>query len=335
LDGKILESVIASLSDAGVEVTEVSTDLPADASSDARLRLSLGDRSYSYDLEVKAKVSAASIYRKQLQPGRRLLLVAPHISDRVGDSLREQGVHYVDSAGNMFLKDDGLLLDVRGRRGPTTRPGVSGQPLRAFKASGLKVVFALLADPDLVAAPFRDIARVGGVSLGTVHWVLSELETAGYVTTDPRRLHRTRHLLDRWVEAYTFNLWPRLTLAVFDAADPRWWQNADESIRSGGAQWGGETAAHMSNPRLQPRRAVIYAPEVPKTLAMEFRFRRAEGEGGVEIRRRFWSFGSDHSLTVPAPLTYGDLIASDDPRLAEAAADLRENDALLQRLDRG
>jgi hypothetical protein len=68
---------------------------------------------------------------------------------------------------------------------------------------------------------------------------------------------------------------------------------------------------------------------------MHYRFRKADGDGGVEIRQRFWHLPTDSSLTVPSPLIYGDLIASGDPRLAEAAADLRENDALLQRLDRG
>jgi hypothetical protein len=87
--------------------------------------------------------------------------------------------------------------------------------------------------------------------------------------------------------------------------------------------------------RLHPKRAVIYAPDVPKRLATEYRFRRSEGEGSVEVRQRFWLLPADPSLTVPTPLIYADLVASGDPRLAEAAADLRESDALLQRLDRG
>lgn len=192
-----------------------------------------------------------------------------------------------------------------------------------------------MADPNLVAATYRELARASGVSLGTVHWVWNELEVAGYGTTAPRGLYRTRNLLDRWVEAYSLDLSPRLNLARFDATDPTWWRKADDALRSSNAQWGGETAVHRLDRRLLPKRAVIYASEVPKKLAVEFRFRKAEGEGGVEVRQRFWNLPVDPSLTVPTPLIYADLVASADPRLAEAAANLRKTDALLQRLDRG
>jgi hypothetical protein len=97
-------------------------------------------------------------------------------------------VHYVDSVGNMYLKGDGLLLDVRGRRGPSVRPGTPGQPLRTFKPSGLKVVFALLAEPELIRAPYRELSHASGISLGTVQWVMTELETVGYATVKPRQL---------------------------------------------------------------------------------------------------------------------------------------------------
>jgi len=332
-DSELLDSALARLEDAGAGVREMSPD-QGDV-NDALIQLELADHVFLYEVQLKSKISPASAHVNRPVTGRRPLLVAPHVSGTVGDALRSQDVHYVDSVGNMYLRGEGVLLDVRGRSGPAARPGTPGRPLRAFKSSGLKIVFALLADPELVAAPYRDVAEASGVSLGTVQWVLSELEAAGYVTTVPRRLYRTRSLLDRWVEAYSFDLYPRLTLASFDAADPSWWKEADDTLRAAGAEWGGETAAHKINPRLQPKRAVVYAPDIPQRLATEYRFRKAEGEGGVEIRQRFWRLRAGPSLTVPTPLIYGDLVASADPRLVEAAVDLRRNDALLQRLDRG
>lgn len=333
-DSELLNEALAHLTHAGVTVAE--TSYGTDDDRDALLQLRVADRRYVYDVQLKRKISPASALVSRPSPGRGVLLVAPHVSDKVGEALRKQGVHYVDSVGNMYLQGEGLLLDVRGRRGPKIpSPGNPGQGLRAFKPSGLKVVFVLLADPDLITAPYREIAQASGVSLGTVHWVLNELEVGGYATAVPRQLYRTRNLFDRWVEAYTFDLWPRLILARFDAMDRVWWTGADDALRAADAQWGGETAAHHLIPRLRPKRAVIYAQEVPRKLAVEYRFRKPEGEGGVEIRQRFWRFPADPSLIVPTPLIYADLAASADPRLAEAATDLRESDALLQRLDRG
>ncbi|WP_433371743.1 type IV toxin-antitoxin system AbiEi family antitoxin [Actinoplanes sp. CA-142083] len=329
----MLDAALARLADAGATVAEIAAD---DSNAGGRLlRLTLNGGTLTYEVQLRSKISPASAHTFRPSPDRQLLLIAPHISDQAGEVLRQQHVHYVDSVGNMYLRGDGLLLDVRGRRGPSIQPGTPDKPLRAFKSSGLKVIFTLLADPDLIAAPYREISQAGGVSLGTVQWVLAELENAGYATLKPRRLYRTRSLFNRWVEAYAFDLWPRLALASFDAMDPDWWKNADDSVRAAGALWGGESAAHRINPRLRPKRAVLYAPEVPRQLAMDYRFRKPQGEGGVQIRQMFWRLPANHSLTVPTPLIYGDLVASADPRLTEAATDLRENDALLQRLDRG
>lgn len=331
-DKKLLDTALVHLADAGLAVGEISFGAP---DRDALVPLTFADRTVVYRVQLKNKISPASASAIRSVPERRTLLVAPHVSEGIGDALRQQDVHYVDSVGNMYLNDDGLLLDVRGRRGPAIQPGTTGRPLRAFKASGLKVIFALLADPELTVASYREISHASGVSLGTVQWVLTELETAGYATIKPRQLHRTRSLFDRWVEAYTFELAPRLVLATFEATDPSWWRKADDDLWTAGAKWGGETAAHRINARLQPKRAVIYAPEVPRKLAIDYRFRKSEGEGTVEIRKLFWRLPLNSSLTVPTPLIYADLVASGDPRLTEAAADLRENDALLRRLDRG
>lgn len=317
----LLAAALAHLEAAGLGVAEA---------GDSLVRVTFAAETRLYEVQLKAKVSPATAHAAD----RPVLVVAPHVPDGAADALRRQDVHYVDSVGNMYLRWNGLLLDVRGRRGPAgPQPGAPGRPLRAFKQGGLKILFTLLSDPEMAAAPYREIAMASVTSVGTVHWVLKELEEAGYVAD--RRLHRTRDLLGRWVEAYTFELWPRLTLGYFDAPDPGWWTRADDAVRAAGAQWGGETAAHHLNPHLRPGRAVLYAPQIPRQLSLDQRFRKADESGNVEVRQRFWSHPPASALLVPTPLIYADLVASADPRQQEAAADLRKNDALLQRLDRG
>jgi len=55
---------------------------------------------------------------------------------------------------------------------------------RLFKASGLKVVFALLSRPRLVNAPLREIASDSGVSLGTMAGIIEELKKRLYLVED-------------------------------------------------------------------------------------------------------------------------------------------------------
>ena len=173
------------------------------------------------------------------------------------------------------------------------------------------------------------------MSLGTVSMVFHDLKRAGYLHTgdEGRQLHRVSQLFDRWVEAYGLDLFPRLSLGRFDSADANWWRNADEAMRAEGAQWGGELAAHLLNPQLRPATATLYANALPRRLILDHRLRKADGEGNVEVRQRFWTLARPSPRPiVPSTLIYADLVASGDPRQLEAAADLREHDDLLRRL---
>ena len=331
----ILNTAIERLREAGLEVRKLAR---ADAGYDAVLEITTPAGTETYAVRTPLRVSPGLAATTPPSNDSRPLIVTEYIPEPVAESLRRQDVHYVDTAGNAYLRSQGFLLDIRGRPRPNRpRPGDRGRPLRAFRAKGLEVLFVLLADPDAIAGNYRNITRASAASLGTVHWVVKELEEAGYVAADgDRKLHRSRDLLSRWVEAYTLDLYPRLTLATFDAQDPMWWKTADEAMRANDAQWGGETAVHRTYKRLRPGRAIVYANTVPTRLATEYRFRKAPESGNVEVRQRFWTLASDRTdIVVPSPLIYADLVASGDPRQLEAAAHLREHDALLRRLDNG
>lgn len=336
-DEELLTSALGRLAEAELHAVVEGERGAADADFDALVRVGAPVGTELYGVQLKTKVSPGSAAAIHPKGDRRLLVVSPYVSDSVAEVWRSRDIHYVDSAGNMYLRWPGLLVDVRGRRRPSTpQPSQVGRPLRAFKSSGLRILFALLSDPGIVSAPYRDIGHHSGASLGTVQWVFKELERAGYVHSGPdgRRLHRVRDLFSRWVEAYALDLWPRLTLGHFESPDPMWWTKADEAMRAEGAQWGGETAAHRMNSHLRPGKAVVYASTLPRRLIIGHRLRKSGVDGNVEIRERFWNFPQPSSqLTVPTPLIYADLVASADPRQLEAAAYLRDHDDLLRRLD--
>jgi len=54
---------------------------------------------------------------------------------------------------------------------------------RAFKVRGLQILFALLCNPGLENQPLREMAKVADVALGTVQWVLKDLNTMGYASS--------------------------------------------------------------------------------------------------------------------------------------------------------
>jgi hypothetical protein len=332
----LLEAAARHLREAGLEVTTRPTGR-AGKGIDARVTVAGPSGEVTFDVQMTSRASAASVALIEPATRDRTLIVAPYVQESVGELMRQLGVQFADGAGNAFLRRNGLFIDVRGRRrSDAPRPNDQGRPLRAFRNKGLRILFVLLVNPRIRSGSYRDIAYASGASIGTVHWVMKELEGTGFVASDgERRLHRQRGLFNRWVSAYTLDLYPRLTLAIFDAQDPKWWAKADEDLRAAHAQWSGEVAAQRTYSLLRPGRALVYASSTPSRLAIDHRFRKADGPGDVEIRQHFWSLHSDPSdIVAPAPLVYADLIASGDPRQLEAAAHLREHDAHLRRLDR-
>jgi len=323
------------LSKAISRLREVGLDVRIDSGAGALvIHHPEGDMAFEPRVVLRAGPSTAQLSpQSQLPP----LMIAPFVTAHTADIWRRQMIAFVDTAGNMHLRGPGLFIDVRGRPRPDDATS-SPRTLRAFKNNGLRIIFALLCDPKLVASPYREIAHLSGTSLGTVHGVLNELHAMGYLSSGEanRRLRRSHDLFRRWADAYAIDLCPRLTIAAFDAPDPTWWRHSTEAVQANGGQWGAEVAAHLLGSRLLPARAAIYASDVPSELVIQQRFRRASGDGNVEIRKRFWSFPlPQDSPVVPTPLIYADLLASGDPRAIEAAEYLKENDEVLRRLTDG
>lgn len=330
-DPSVLDDVFAALSAHGVDVRVVGR--PPRGGGDVALVLEWRGHTHEYVAEVADRTTAATVSRIAATLPRKALLVAPHVPPPVAMACREHGVHFADTAGNVFLDWGDLLLDVEGRRpqrGPAAR---ADRRLRAFQPSGLRIVFALLCRPDLAAAPYRAISEAAGVSVGSVHLVVKELADNGWVEERGGRvLHRTRELFDRWADGYVLNLDRRLVLGHYNTGDPRPWLAGRIDVAEFGGQWGGENAAAILGTNLRPANAIVYLPVLPDDVLRRHRLRRTVPGGTIVFRERFWRFDGDRDV-VPVPLVYADLVASGDPRQVEAARELRERDDDLRRID--
>ncbi len=273
--------------------------------------------------EVKTQLTAAAlgpVLAKMRRYGRPALLVTDYVNPKLAERLREQEVFFLDGAGNAFVRDRGLYVFVTGRRNELERQRFQ-QRVRAFRPSGLKLIFALLSRPEMVGADYRTLAQATGVALGTVQWVMRDLTAASFV----RRVDRTRRvlvrpaeLLESWAQGYAQDLRPRLLLGRFATADVGWWKQTDP--RKYGCLWGGEPAGARLTGFLKPGTLTLYADAVPAKLLIHQRFKRAE-DGQVEVLKKFWRFadaGEERGM-VPAVLAYADLLAVGDSRTVEAA----------------
>lgn len=302
--------------------------------ADAIVEIEANGQRYPYAVEIKRVDRFAilndvknqhALYGQANQP----LLVAPRITMETAEKCRELDLQFIDAAGNAYLRGPGLYVFVKGQR------PIEGEDLlligqegkRAGTATHLRVIFALLCQPELLNAPYRDIVQAAGVALGTIGWVFKNLTDRGFTTGGTRKggrimLEREK-LIDEWVTTYPIKLRPKLNPRRFKAPKPDWWKALD--ITQYGAQWGTEVAAEKLTGYLRPGTTTIYlhkekGPHNLTKLVAENRL-RPDTEGDIEILDAFWGFDDEQQMTqtVPPLLAYADLIATLDPRNREAA----------------
>ena len=283
-------------------------------------------------------------------PGQGLL-VADYVNPNMAMKLKQEKIQFIDTAGNAYLNVHPLYVFIKGNkpladaivttqtmdnqiRAPQGRHitrlprGGKGMKTRAFTNTGLKVIYAFLCHPELVTAPYREIAERADVAVGTVGWVITDLKELGFLqgkaNKDDRQLRNLWKLLDRWVEAYPENLQPKQFIGGFIADNPYWWKEVD--IEKYHGYWGGEIAGAKYTDYLQPEIVTVYAQDdTYKKLILEQRLRpagmRPQAKGTwVELYKAFWNdtLNQDKQIVHPV-LAYADLIATGDTRNHEVA----------------
>lgn len=249
-----------------------------------------------------------------------LLLVTRQLTPEKVDQFHEQGIQFLDEAGNAFINKPPFFIFIKGNRlpGGNKAPAVG----RAFKQTGLRVLYALLCNPGLEGETYRVIAARTKVALGMVNWIMKELATLGLLLETcggrARRLIDKERLLERWVTAYAEQLRPKLILGRY-RGPAGWWQNA--TLNPEVALWGGEVAAAKLTGYLKPQELIIYADkENPAAVLIPNRLKK-DPQGDLELICRFWlpETVTAHGDMVHPLLVYADLIATGNQRNLETA----------------
>ena len=161
--------------------------------------------------DVRVVADQLNRMRQHLGPAHandRLLLLAPHVRPQHAAVLERADIDYLDLAGNAHLQTPGLLVHVEGRQPPKEAAPAPGRPQKGW----IKVVMAILVDPDLMTAPLRAVADRADAALGTVAICMNDLTARGLVQDGKqgRRVVDRQALVALWVQAYVDVLRPKL-----------------------------------------------------------------------------------------------------------------------------
>jgi hypothetical protein len=281
---------------------------------------------------IRSREDVRAVVAKSATADVPILLATTYLTPALADECVDQGLQFIDLAGNLYVHAPGQYILVTGRpANPDIRrlASRSGRPAISASASALRMIFVLLSAPELINRPYREIASSAGVALGTVGSVFDDLRERGVLAgAHDRRLLDPAALREEWVINYSLRLLPKLNVQRFAVGDPSWWQHAE--LPAGQAWWSGEVAAAKLTGQLRPGSQTLYVEPTARTavtMALAKRHRlRADSAGTLEIIDAFWHLDDTRTerLTAPPLLVYADLQRTREPRNVEAAALIRD-----------
>lgn len=300
-----------------------------EADRDGFLKLH-ADPGHTYELpfEVKPVIDRRDQLLRFKARHSNSLLITRSLSNAMVSECREIGLQFIDHAGNCFLRQPGLYIYVSGRREiERENPAVT----RGLTPAALRLVFAILARPDILHSSVRRMAEVASISHGSVGGALAMLEEMGFLSSPrsgQRMLVAPQRWLDAWTEGYLGRLRPKLETIRMSSADPLTVLLGRVTPRMREVAVGGELAAAYRSFGLKPGTLGLYVdfrdPRLLKELVQELKLRR-DPQGPVELVSMFWNTNELPSFpTVPDALIYADLVGMGDARTMEVAEKLRK-----------
>lgn len=291
---------------------------------------------YTFRANIKLNLTKAALTMTALDsPNQestvsKEILVARYITPQMSEHIKGLNMPFLDTAGNAYLNEGDLFVSVKGSKLKQT----SAQPplKRPFKTAGLRVIFALLCNPGLEKASFRNISMAANVALGSVSSVVQDLKQIGHMIENKdqgRQLVDKKELLNKWIMVYPEQLRPKILISRYESIEPtsnNWWQNVETNAN---LYWSGEIAAKRFLPDLQPSLVTVYIKQPLNEFLHQYQLRNAL-DGNIEILDTFWGFDDKQpaSNMVPPLLIYADLIASGNPKNLEIAKLIYEKEVL-------
>ncbi len=284
-------------------------------------------REKDYDLQFNAeviplinKIKLGIIKNRLDQLGNIPLLITLIANNETTELLRNIGINFIDVAGNAYIKVPPLYINIKGQK-ITIEKKLAGNATGIFQTAGLQIIFALLCNPKLEKNPYREIAEMANVALGTVQVTMKYLEKHGFLINDKiqgKKLVNKDNLLKEWVLGYPEKLKPKYYAGKFQIDNPEIIKTID--LKYFGALFGGETAAAQLTNYLRPLIHTVYIGDKLGEFILRNHLKK-NPNGNIEVVKKFWNFNDDNEIKniVPTILIYTDLIITGDPRNIETA----------------
>ncbi|HEY1202727.1 MAG TPA: type IV toxin-antitoxin system AbiEi family antitoxin [Niastella sp.] len=303
-----------------------------DSEMDASITIGFGGVEHRFNVEIKGEMRPGQALQVIEQFGNKKeqwLLVARYIPQPLKEKFKGLGINYLELAGNCYINVKGIFVFVADQKVTPVRETATG---KLWKPTGLKFLMAIINNPDLLNASYREIAIAAGIAFGSIGPLLGELQKEGYTQKDGNveKLFNKNRLVNRWTELYHASLRPRLIKGRFRFLRQEIRMNWQQ-LKSTGIYWGAEPGAALLTQRIIPEYFTVYTEqsgnELVKLLGVV-----PDNDGNITVLEKFWGEmpaeedEKENIKAVPAPplLIYADLVNDLDSRNHEVAEQIKK-----------
>lgn len=254
--------------------------------------------------------------------GSEMLIISHYIPSTLKIELRKKNISYLEVAGNCMLKTDEIFIFINDQQVTPVRIPITG---KLWKVAGLRFLFAVLNDVDLLKRSYRTIAEKSNIALGAVGGLVDELKRGNYIDENMVLPDKREVLIEKWATQFELVLKPRLHTGRFRFSNQEMrmnWQN----IKVQKFLWGGEIAGEILVGRNNPTVFTAYSNDTIMNLINTFQM-VPDPEGEIYLYEQFWieseSDDPKFKRSVPALVAYADLINSFNGQNINAAGRIK------------
>ncbi len=261
----------------------------------------------------------------------KTLLLLPQLTMESYEYLRSKDINFCDTMGN-------LLISIGGMRFANSNLFAASKDVASINMmtmAFMKLVLVLLQIEDAIKMPMRDMARIAGISLGSVQRCVEILKTKGFLftTRNGRFLKNHKDLLQIWVQGFNDVVKPQILAGYAMWRTPKEYKSWESLILPNSACWGGEAAAKIIDGYLDAEQLSIFTSQMYVKTVLEMNL-IPNKDGDIVVYKKFWTeeMQQDPRL-APLLVVYAQLMGIKDSRCHDAAKRLLNNNGYEKFID--
>ena len=327
MEKEIINTALIKLEEIIGKETVKAKQLPDSAHFD--YKVTIKDVVFLCDVKAKITISNYDFIQQDLNEAKlikseHILLIAQTIPTVLVDKFAKNGINTLDLAGNCRITTKEFIINIEGKKITEKSFIAYSNTSRLFHEVGLKIIFKLLENPDIVNRSYRQIRNFTNVSLGSVAIIINELIESGYIleTKNGKSLKNKKELMKRWIFGYVEILKPKFYVGQMTFRDSKIKKEWYKITLPENSNWGGEPAANLHDGYLYPEQFIIYGGSIGQLVKAGL---RPDENGEILVYDKFYK-SNDSEILTPILLIYADLISSGNSRNIDAAQKILDNE---------